>query len=108
MTMGRYKFQSHLHSADILERRLSVLLAPAGVTPRQARILSMLARLDVVSQTSLTEQFDVTSGSMSTMLDKLLKLEMITRDLKFALGGRVSGPGQTRLNRSIERKEFTP
>ncbi|MDX8347967.1 MarR family winged helix-turn-helix transcriptional regulator [Cognatiyoonia sp. IB215446] len=79
MTKKPHKFHSLLHSADILEKRLATLLTPVGITPRQARILNMLSRVGEVSQTVLTEQFDVTSGSMSTMIDRLLKLGMIQR-----------------------------
>ena len=79
MTPKPYKFHSLLHSADILEKRLATLLTPVGITPRQARILNVLNRVGAVSQTALTEQFDVTSGSMSTMVDRLLKLGMIER-----------------------------
>ncbi|MEM9477814.1 MAG: MarR family winged helix-turn-helix transcriptional regulator [Pseudomonadota bacterium] len=79
MTKKPYKFHSLLHSADILEKRLATLLTPVGITPRQARILNALNRVGEVSQTALTEQFDVTSGSMSTMIDRLLKLGMIER-----------------------------
>ena len=39
----------------------------------------MLARVGDVPQTVLTEEFDITSGSMSTMIDRLLKLGMINR-----------------------------
>ncbi|MBO6640443.1 MAG: winged helix-turn-helix transcriptional regulator [Roseitalea sp.] len=74
-----HKFHSLLHTADILEKRLATLLTPIGITPRQARILNMLKRTGDVSQTTLTEEFDVTSGSMSTMIDRLLKLDMINR-----------------------------
>ena len=79
MTKKPYKFHSLLHSADILEKRLATLLTPVGITPRQARVLNVLNRVGEVSQTVLTEQFDVTSGSMSTMIDRLLKLRMIER-----------------------------
>lgn len=79
MTKKPYKFHSLLHSANILEKRLATLLTPVGITPRQARILNVLNRVGEVSQTVLTEQFDVTSGSMSTMIDRLLKLGMIER-----------------------------
>lgn len=79
MSKTPYKFHSLLHSADILEKRLATLLTPVGITPRQARILNVLNRVGEVSQTVLTEQFDVTSGSMSTMIDRLLKLGMIER-----------------------------
>ncbi len=158
MTKGPYKFHSLLHSADILEKRLATLLTPVGITPRQARILNMLNRTGAVSQTVLTEQFDVTSGSMSTMIDRLLKLGMIarcknpedrrgdlisltdqgrailtevrdvwqemdelieaklgaekaallteiTKELKFALGGRVPGMGLVRKNASKTKRE---
>lgn len=79
MTQRPYKFHALLHSSDILEKRLATLLSPVGITPRQARILNVLHRVGPVSQTTLTEQFDVTSGSMSTMIDRLLKLGMIAR-----------------------------
>lgn len=79
MTKRPYKFHSLLHSSDIIEKRLATLLTPVGITPRQARILNVLNRIGEVSQTILTQQFDVTSGSMSTMIERLLKLGMIER-----------------------------
>ncbi|WP_298971663.1 MarR family winged helix-turn-helix transcriptional regulator [uncultured Roseobacter sp.] len=79
MAKKPHKFHSLLHSADILEKRLATLLTPVGITTPQARILSVLNRTGEVSQTVLTERFDVTSGSMSTMIDRLLKLGMIDR-----------------------------
>ena len=39
----------------------------------------MLARTGPVSQSVLAEEFDVTSGSMSTMTERLLKLDLIER-----------------------------
>lgn len=120
----------------------------------------MLNRTGEVSQTELTDLFDVTSGSMSTMVDQLLKGGMIarrknpedrrgdlieitpqgrailnevrdvwqdidaliaaklgsakatqltdlTRGLKFALGGRVPGPGR-RATTTSKQKRTSP
>jgi DNA-binding MarR family transcriptional regulator len=79
MNRGPFKFHSLLHSAELIEKRLAILLSPIGIKPRQARILNVLSRVGEVSQTVLTEKFDVTSGSMSTMVDRMIKVGLIER-----------------------------
>lgn len=54
-------------------------MTPIGIKPRQARILNALSRMGEVSQNELAEQFDVTSGSMSTMIERLEKVQLIER-----------------------------
>lgn len=73
------KFHSLLHSTDLLEKRLASLLAPMGIRPRQARVLNTLQRMGPASQVTLAHEFDVTAGSMSTMIERLLSLNLITR-----------------------------
>ena len=75
----KYRFHSLLHAADLVERDLRNELEPLGLRPRQARILSALNRMGPISQTTLAKEFQVTPGSMSTMVTRLEKLDLITR-----------------------------
>ena len=79
MRKGRFKFHSLLHSASIIERRLDTLLTPLGIKPKQARILNVLNRIGPSSQRRLNEEFSVTSGSMSTMIDRLSAAGLVRR-----------------------------
>ena len=74
-----YRFHSLLHSSDLLEQRLRLGLEPLELRPRQARVLSALNRLGQISQVTLAKEFQVTPGSMSTMVTRLEKLGFITR-----------------------------
>ena len=74
-----YRFHSLLHSSDLLEQRLRIGLEPLELRPRQARVLSALNRLGQISQVTLAKEFQVTPGSMSTMVTRLEKLGLITR-----------------------------
>lgn len=73
------KIHNLLHSANILERRLDVLLSPLDVRPRQARILNVLNRIGAVTQSSLANEIGVTAGSMSTMVKRLAATGLIVR-----------------------------
>ena len=73
------KFHSFLHSSDLLERQLSTRLAPLGIRPRQARILNALSKMGEVSQSALADSFGVTPGSVSTMIDRMIKAGLIRR-----------------------------
>ena len=75
----KYRFHSLLHSSDLLEQRLRIGLEPLELRPRQARVLSALNRLGQISQVTLAKEFQVTPGSMSTMVTRLEKLGLITR-----------------------------
>ena len=75
----KHRFHSLLHSADLVEQRLRNELEPLGLRPRQARILSALNRMGPISQTSLAKEYQVTPGSMSTMVTRLEKLGLVTR-----------------------------
>ncbi len=79
MRKARFKFHSLLHSSSILDKRLATLLTPIGIKPKQARILNVLDRIGPTSQKMLAEQFAVTSGSMSTMIDRLLAAGLVHR-----------------------------
>ena len=75
----RHCFHSLLHSADLVEQNLRNELEPLELRPRQARILSAINRLGPVSQVTLAKEFQVTPGSMSTMITRLEKLGLISR-----------------------------
>ena len=75
----RHSFHSLLHSADLVEQNLRNELEPLELRPRQARILSAINRLGPVSQVTLAKEFQVTPGSMSTMIIRLEKLGLISR-----------------------------
>lgn len=79
MPKQKYKFHSLLHAADLVEDRLRVQLAPLGIRPRQARILNALRRMGTASQVNLASEFNVTAGSMSTMIARLIAMDLITR-----------------------------
>lgn len=70
-------FHSLLHSSDLLEGQLSAMLDPFGIRPRQARILDALSRMGEVSQKALAESFSVTPGSISTMIDRMEKANLV-------------------------------
>lgn len=72
-------FHALLHSADLLEKRLTDRLVPLGIRPRQARILVAIDVIGPTSQTVLAREFDLTKGSMSTMIDRLLALGLVKR-----------------------------
>lgn len=76
---NKYRFHSLLHSSDLLEQRLRHGLEPLKLRPRQARILSALNKLGQISQVTLAKEFQVTPGSMSTMVTRLEKLGLISR-----------------------------
>lgn len=73
-------FHALLHSADLLERRLTERLAPLEVRPRQARVLVAIDVIGPTSQTVLAQEFDLTKGSMSTMIDRLLSMGLVQRE----------------------------
>jgi DNA-binding MarR family transcriptional regulator len=73
-------FHGLLHSADLLERRLTERLAPLGVRPRQARVLVAIDVIGPTSQSVLTQEFGITKGSMSTMIERLLALGLVKRE----------------------------
>lgn len=75
----KHRFHSLLHSADLVEQRLRNELEPLGLRPRQARILGALNRMGPISQATLAKEYQVTPGSMSTMVTRLEKLGLVTR-----------------------------
>lgn len=79
MSEGPAQFHSLLHSADIIEKKLSTLLSSINIRPRQARVLNALMRMGAASQVELADGFGVTAGSMSTMIDRLLAADLIIR-----------------------------
>lgn len=79
MPRQKYKFHSLLHAADLVEDRLRVQLAPLGIRPRQARILNALRRMGTASQVELASEFNVTAGSMSTMIARLMAMNLVSR-----------------------------
>lgn len=79
MPRQKYKFHSLLHAADLVEDRLRVQLDPLGIRPRQARILNALRRMGTASQVELAIEFNVTAGSMSTMIARLIAMKLVSR-----------------------------
>lgn len=79
MPKQKYKFHSLLHAADLVEDQLRVQLAPLGIRPRQARILNALRRMGTASQVNLASEFNVTAGSMSTMIARLIAMDLVNR-----------------------------
>lgn len=67
-----------LHSADLVEQRLRIQLAPLDIRPRQARILDALERMGTASQIELAREFDITPASMSTMIVRLSAANLVT------------------------------
>jgi len=78
-----------LHSAALVEKRLSLLLSPLGLGPRQARVLDALNTLGQTSQIDLARECDITAASMSTMTSRLIDAGYVSR---------VSDPINTRSN----------
>ncbi|WP_394155413.1 MarR family winged helix-turn-helix transcriptional regulator [Loktanella salsilacus] len=74
-----HRFHGILHSARLLEQVLEDRLAPTGVSPRQAHVLTAINELEPVSQSCLAEAFEVKQASMSTMIDRLLAADFISR-----------------------------
>ncbi len=79
MSQNPTLFHHLLHSSDLVEERLRLKLAPLGVHPRQARILSALHRIGESSQVRLAREFDVSKASMSTMTARLVSAGYISR-----------------------------
>ncbi len=79
MARKRHKFHLLLHSADLLEERLRLQLAPLGLRPRQARVIDALDRMGETSQAKLAREFDVTQASMSTMTARLIAADLVQR-----------------------------
>jgi DNA-binding MarR family transcriptional regulator len=79
MNKRHANFHLLLHSADLLEKHLVERLVPLGIRPRQARVLVAINALGSTSQVALAKEFDLTKGSMSTMIDRLLALELVAR-----------------------------
>jgi DNA-binding MarR family transcriptional regulator len=74
-------FHFLLHSAHLVEERLRKRLAPLGVQPRQARILDAVGRMGQASQIRLAEEMSVTQASMSTMIVRLVELELVSKSV---------------------------
>lgn len=83
MDMKRQGFLLHplLHSCNLVEDRLRIRLAPYGIQPRQARVLSALNRMGPVSQVELAREFHISAASMSTMSSRLIAANLISRKL---------------------------
>lgn len=79
MAIQRYGFHSLLHAADLLDHKLRKKLEPFGIRPRQARILNALDRIGPTSQSELIAEFDVTAGSMSSMIARLVSMNLVSR-----------------------------
>lgn len=79
MNIDLHQFHGLLHSANLVEAELRKHMAPLGIHPRQARILDAMERLGPVSQADLAAEFGTTAASMSTMTDRLLAADYITR-----------------------------
>ena len=75
-----YHFHELLHSGDLLEDRLREHLAPMNIRPKQARVLGALEILGTAAQVELARASNVTAGSMSTMVGRLEKLGLISRE----------------------------
>jgi DNA-binding MarR family transcriptional regulator len=72
-------FHFLLHAAHLVEARLRKRLESLGVQPRQARILDAVSRMGETSQIRLAEEMSVTQASMSTMVLRLVELNLITK-----------------------------
>jgi len=79
MLIDQHDCHGLLHSSNLIERVLRRQLAPLGISPSQARVLEAMSRMGPVSQSDLASAFGITSASMSTMTDRLLSAEYITR-----------------------------
>jgi DNA-binding MarR family transcriptional regulator len=74
-------FHFLLHSAHLVEESVRKRLAPHGVQPRQARMLDAIGRMGQTSQIRLAEEMSVTEASMSTMIVRLVELELVTKSV---------------------------
>lgn len=79
MKTDSHAFHALLHSADLVEADLRQRLAPLGLQPRQARVLEAMGRIGPVSQSDLAAEFGVSPASISTMTDRLLDANYVTR-----------------------------
>lgn len=75
-----YRFHELLHSADLVEVRLREKLAPMDIRPKQARVLHALDKTGRAAQVELAQMTNVTAGSMSSMVTRLEKLGLISRE----------------------------
>ncbi len=79
MSIRQHQFHLLLHSADLLEDRLRLQLAPLGIGPRQARVIDAMHRMGETSQAALAREFNVKQASMSTMTARLITAGYILR-----------------------------
>jgi len=78
-TPDNYRFHALLHACHLLDEILRENLQPLDILPRQARVLDALERMGSASQVELAREFDITAGSMSTMVSRLEKRGLIQR-----------------------------
>ncbi|MEO1679503.1 MAG: MarR family winged helix-turn-helix transcriptional regulator [Pseudomonadota bacterium] len=69
-----------LHSATLLEKRLEQLFGPTGVRHRQALVLDALQEIGPSSQQHLAKHFNVSAGTMSSMISRLETLGYVSRE----------------------------
>jgi len=81
LSCKRFLLHQMLHSSALLESRLRERLSEVDISPNQARIIVALSEMGPASQTSLAEQFEVKSASMSTMTARLIKNGYIKRQI---------------------------
>lgn len=75
-----YKFHSLLHAADLVQGHLRTQLLPLGISSPQARVIMALSFLGPISQIELAREFGITAASMSTMISRLIALELIAAE----------------------------
>ena len=69
-----------LHSAAALEKQLESLLVSSPIRHRQALVLDALQQVGPSSQQHLAKHFNVSAGTMSSMISRLEKLGYVRRE----------------------------
>ena len=70
-----------LHSADLVEDALRRRLSQIGVSPRQARVIDALSRMEPASQVALAREFGLGAAAMSTMTARLIEAGYVSREV---------------------------
>ena len=65
---------------DVATRRYFAVLADTGVTPGQIGVLTLIANNPGLTQSALSKGIGVDRSTMVAVIDRLEKLELVTRD----------------------------
>lgn len=74
-----WSFHPVLHAAHLIEELVRRELGSLGLQPRQARIIFAIGQFEPLSQAALAKAFDVSRASMTVMIERLVRDELVER-----------------------------